>query len=275
MISFVLPVYNSAPFLADTIESLLAQKVEKEIIVIDDGSTDDISFLRDHYTDNVQDIKWIHRAERSGAASCRNIGNMEAKGDIIAVCDAGDYCMPNRGTEIELYFKEHPEIDIVYSHVQVNSPTGKVLYIQEADDWEEEGKPPISHPTVAYRNCVVSGVKMMDETDDNETFKSELRDRIKYHEDSVDTNFYEFFMLDARKAELRDRIKYHEDSVDTDFYEFFMLDARKAGYEFGYIESVLVVKIDLGGATSYRDVPKSKREKAEKYKEYGLKVANV
>jgi len=219
-ITYVLPFYNASAIIAQTIESILGQQHKDfDIIAIDDRSDDFIQPLKEHY----KEIIWITLDKRSGAAYCRNKGNEMATGEVIACCDAGDIYLPARGSEIEKIFSSK-QFDIVYSHVQVNSPSGHGLYTQEAVTWSDQLKPPISHPTVAYKKVVA------------------------------------------------EKIKYHEGCLDTDFYEFFMYDAKRAGYEFGTINRILCMKFDLTDASSYRDVKKAKDEKFKKYQEYGIKI---
>ena len=221
-ICYVLPVYNCCSYLSQTIESLLAQKHQDFVIrVVDDGSTDDIEFLREFYETNPK-VMWSTNDKRLGAATCRNLMNSLVTENIIACCDAGDIYVPSRGELIQEFFQG--EDDICYTHVQVSDVMGNVLGVQEATHWDGESKPPISHPTVAYRRYVT------------------------------------------------DSVIYHEDSLDTDFYEFFMLDSFNKGYEFGIIPRITCIKLDLSGSESYRDIPKSKREKFDKYKEYGIDI---
>ncbi len=171
-LSYIIPVYNAAPFVANTIISLKDQTHKDfEIIAIDDGSDDDIQPLKEHFND----IRWITLDKRYGAAFCRNLGNIEALGDVIAVCDAGDFYLKNRGKNIAHFFEE-TENDLFYSDVQLNSPAGRPLGIQQAEAWDGNSKPPISHPTVAYKRPVP-----------------------QYHEESLDTDLYEFFLFDCLK----------------------------------------------------------------------------
>lgn len=222
-ISYVVPFYNSAAFIADTMESLLNQTHKDfEIICVDDGSDDDIEYIRDYYMRYGQ-VEWVHHAERNGAAYCRNIGNDLASGDIIAVCDAGDLYSQHRGSKIENAFS-NSEVDLVYSHVQLNVGLNTPVGVQKAAEWTDQPKPPISHPTVAY------------------------------------------------KKEVTKNIRYHEGCLDTDFYEFFMIDVKRAGYKFAIIPDILCIKNDLGGSEYSRDVKNAKDEKRKKYEEYGIEI---
>jgi glycosyltransferase involved in cell wall biosynthesis len=239
-----MPVYNSAAFLNQTINSLLNQThTDSEIIVIDDGSKDDIYFIKEFYKENMF-IKWVTMEQRKGAAACRNIGNKLSTGQIIAVCDAGDFYLPNRGEILDKYFTENPDVSICYSHVQIDTPLNETLGIQEAIEWDGNSKPPISHPTVAYRSEVVQG---------------SISDKL-----SCDGLTYTCTTVPG--------IKYIEDSYETDFYEFFMIKCFRQGYKFGIIPKVTCIKYDLSKSNSYRNVPKAKALKRQKYKEYGIKI---
>ena len=222
-LSFILPVYNCASFLAQTIDSIGNQTVGvNEVIVIDDASTDEIEPIRKFYENHV---KWITMGVRSGAAVCRNLGFKNAESEIIFVCDAGDFCLPTKGQEVNKFFMDNPDKHVCYSHVQLITPGSSNIMRQDAVEWNGYTKPPISHPTVAYRR------------------------------------------------EVAEKCKYHEGCLDTDFYEFFLLDCYRAGFNFGFIPRVLTLKTDLSSSDSYRDYHKAKDEKFKKYQVYGVDIA--
>lgn len=88
MVSIIIPCYNSGQLLAKSIESALAQTyVPKEIIVVDDGSTDNSLAIAKQY--ECEQVKVI-RQNNAGAAVARNTGLAVAKGDYIQFLDAGD-----------------------------------------------------------------------------------------------------------------------------------------------------------------------------------------
>ena len=91
-ISIVIPLYNKEPHIKRAIDSVLAQKVQDfEIVVIDDGSTDEGAEVVKSFTDSR--IRLIQQ-ENAGVSAARNKGIEEAKTDLIAFLDADDEWTP-------------------------------------------------------------------------------------------------------------------------------------------------------------------------------------
>jgi len=94
IISVIVPVYNTAPYLPKCLDSILAQTHhDLEIILIDDGSEDNSGTICDEYAQKDQRIQVIHQAN-SGQSSARNAGLDIATGKYIAFIDSDDYIMP-------------------------------------------------------------------------------------------------------------------------------------------------------------------------------------
>lgn len=90
LISVIIPVYNAEKYINHCMESILNQTFTKfEVILVDDGSTDDSAKLCDNYAENDQRIRIIHKAN-GGVSSARNLGMEEAIGEYIAFIDADD-----------------------------------------------------------------------------------------------------------------------------------------------------------------------------------------
>lgn len=112
-VSIVIPTYNSAPFIKESVESALGQNYSnKEIIVVDDGSTDNTREILFRYTKNKK-IKCIHQ-KRSGAAAARNTGIRQATGEFVAFLDADDIWLPEK-LEKQLPLFGDSEVGLVYS----------------------------------------------------------------------------------------------------------------------------------------------------------------
>lgn len=91
LISIIVPVYNVEKYLGKCLESLLNQTYKNlEIILIDDGSTDNSGKLCDIYQKQDNRVVVIHK-ENGGISSARNAGIEIAKGDYIALVDSDDY----------------------------------------------------------------------------------------------------------------------------------------------------------------------------------------
>ncbi|MDK0703833.1 glycosyltransferase [Clostridium perfringens] len=96
LVSVIVPAYNSEKYLSACIESLLAQTYESiEIIIINDGSTDNTMSICDFY-EKSKDITVIHKKIGGGCSSARNTGLSIAKGDYITFCDSDDYMKINQ-----------------------------------------------------------------------------------------------------------------------------------------------------------------------------------
>lgn len=90
-VSIVVPVYNAEKYLAECIDSLLAQTYDNiEIILVDDGTKDSSGKICDEYASDHKNIKVIHK-ENTGAGLARNTGMEIAEGDYIAFVDSDDY----------------------------------------------------------------------------------------------------------------------------------------------------------------------------------------
>jgi glycosyltransferase involved in cell wall biosynthesis len=110
-VSAIIPAFNAAHFVADAIESALAQtRRPDEIVVVDDGSTDDTAQVVAHYAS--QGVRYIYQPNR-GPGSARNRGIWETSGELIAFLDADDLWLPNK-TEVQAaYLATHPAVALV------------------------------------------------------------------------------------------------------------------------------------------------------------------
>jgi len=89
-ISVIVPVYNAAPYLRRCIDSILAQTfTDFELLLIDDGSTDESGGICEEYAANDNRIK-VFRKKNGGQSSARNVGLDNARGEYIMFCDDDD-----------------------------------------------------------------------------------------------------------------------------------------------------------------------------------------
>lgn len=123
LISIIIPTYNYATTLARAIQSTLAQQsLPVEVIIIDDGSTDNTTIVAKSYTEKFHHITYIHQPNK-GVASARNHGIRKAKGDYLLFLDADDELSPNAIQNFRQFIAQHPEVDVIiagYTSVQLN-----------------------------------------------------------------------------------------------------------------------------------------------------------
>ncbi len=126
--SIVIPTYNRAAFLPKAIESVLAQTFAVwELIIVDDGSTDNTREVVSRYSDSRIIYIYQQNAERSAA---RNNGVNHAKGDYVCFLDSDNYMLPYRLENLADSITNESEFacyytDIKYLHEQTGSITLK------------------------------------------------------------------------------------------------------------------------------------------------------
>ena len=90
--SVIIPAYNHAAHLADAIESALTQTARVEVIVVDDGSTDDTAAVLERYAGRLK----VHRLSHCGPSLARNRGLDSASGEFVCFLDADDVIAPEK-----------------------------------------------------------------------------------------------------------------------------------------------------------------------------------
>ena len=124
-VSVIVPTYNSARFLGRAINSILAQTyTDYEIIVVDDGSTDDTRDVLRPFRDRV---RYFFQANR-GAASARNLALAQAGGELIAYLDADDMWYPPRLETEVAFLDSHRECGLVHSDATIIDERDHVLH---------------------------------------------------------------------------------------------------------------------------------------------------
>jgi glycosyltransferase involved in cell wall biosynthesis len=118
MISVIIPCYNYGHLIAETIDSVLNQSyADIEIIVIDDGSTDNTTEVLSGYTAKHNQVKY-YKYENAGLGTARNRGLEKVTGQYIQFLDADDL-IESKKFEVQLkLFASHPEADVVYGSVR-------------------------------------------------------------------------------------------------------------------------------------------------------------
>ncbi len=128
LISVVVPLYNGGDFILEALTSVLAQTVEPdEIIVVDDGSTDDGPEIVQRLT-LTHPIRMI-RKDNGGQSSARNVGIAQAHGDLVALLDQDDIWYPNHIAALLEPFAEGQPRDLgwTYSNLDRVDRDGSML----------------------------------------------------------------------------------------------------------------------------------------------------
>lgn len=113
MITIGIASYNQQEYLSDAIESVLDQNVQGEIIICNDGSTDNsLAIAKKYGTERPDVIKVINQVNK-GLASARNTILMNAKGEFILYLDADDMLLDSAVERILEVIKNNPDADII------------------------------------------------------------------------------------------------------------------------------------------------------------------
>jgi glycosyltransferase involved in cell wall biosynthesis len=126
LVTIVIPTHNRAALLARAIESVMLQSFEDwELVVVDDGSTDETSRLAEDIARRLGDRFVYHRQSRAGAGAARNAGIELARGRFVAFLDSDDEFRPTKLDRQMRLFELRPELGLVYSDWSTIDLAGK------------------------------------------------------------------------------------------------------------------------------------------------------
>ena len=155
-ISVLMPVLNGERFIKEALDSVLAQPLAAEIIVVDNGSSDGTLEILNNYTKIDSRIKVLSCAEK-GVSNALNKGLAYATGTLIARIDADDKMSPERLESQLRLMQDHPEVAVVSSQIiLINSegvetgrskyPIGNLTLLRNF-----LFRNPVAHPSVMFR----------------------------------------------------------------------------------------------------------------------------
>lgn len=160
MISVIMAAYNAKDFIAQAIESILNQTYrELELIIIDDGSTDNTLEIIKLYSAKDSRIR-ILQSDHLGTPSARNLGVSEAKYAWVAIMDADDIALPERFEQQIHATKTNPKVVVWGTYAHHISATGEVLslvrqgVVNEEDFynlWNSGHVPFVINPTALFK----------------------------------------------------------------------------------------------------------------------------
>ncbi len=125
-LSVIVPIHNSEKYLSRCVDSILSQSYKDfELILVNDGSTDESGNICDAYASKNSKIKVIHKSENSGPLHSRKIGFENAEGEYISYIDSDDYIHPNM-YEIMMEPIEKYNTDIVICGILMKTDTDDI-----------------------------------------------------------------------------------------------------------------------------------------------------
>lgn len=141
LVSCIVPVFNGERYLAEALDSILAQQYRPiEIVVVDDGSTDGTAALVRSYGDRVRAL----RQPNAGAPAARNLGLQTARGELIAFLDSDDLWHRDKLARQIARFVARPELEVSVTYLQN-------FWIPELRDEAERFRDhPLSQPQPGY-----------------------------------------------------------------------------------------------------------------------------
>jgi glycosyltransferase involved in cell wall biosynthesis len=146
LVSVVIPTYNRANLVVETVESVIAQTYPNvEIVVVDDGSTDDTVDTLGPYRGRVK----LVRQPNAGRSVARNTGMHHTSGKYIVFLDSDDLLLPESLAVRVTFLEAHPEVDLVY---------GDGFALEESGRLFELGShirrfPPTNHDEFVHEFC--------------------------------------------------------------------------------------------------------------------------
>jgi glycosyltransferase involved in cell wall biosynthesis len=130
LISCIVPVFNDERYLAEALDSMLAQTYKNlQVIVVDDASTDGTAAVAARYGESILYL----RQDKAGAPAARNLGLRSARGDFIAFLDSDDLWRAEKLQRQMARFEARPELDVCLTHL-------KNFWIPELKEEEERFK---------------------------------------------------------------------------------------------------------------------------------------
>lgn len=214
-VSVSIPAYNYANYLPEAIDSILAQTLKDwELVVVDDGSTDNTKEVVYRYIKKYGDkIRYVYQENR-GLAGARNTGILNTLGEYIAFLDADDIWMPTKLERESHFLDTHHEVGAVYSDWEFfgskkeGHTIGSVEY-PFTRGWVLKKffiKCPVSYSSIMIRRICFDKVGLFDET-------------LKQCEDvDISLRIARYFQIDFIKEPLSG-YRYHEKNMHLEIIE--------------------------------------------------------
>lgn len=156
LVSIIMPVYNSERYLKAAVDSVLRQTYTNfELIIVDDGSTDDSWSIISHYANIDGRIRAVHQ-ENKGVVAASNHGASLAKGTFISRHDSDDISFENKLDDLIRVANENPNAIVITGNIEVINEAGEYLYRELVPVYSDDIK-----RALYYRNPLPNGATMI------------------------------------------------------------------------------------------------------------------
>ncbi len=155
-LSIIMPVYNAEAYLREAVESILAQTyTDFELIIVEDGSTDNSRKIIDSFTDSR--VKKLYNDGNKGIVFTRNRGMAAARGRYIAPFDADDIAHPEKFAKQIQFLEENPEYGLLGTWAKLIDGKGNTLN----EKWKVNAPPDRIPAILLFRNYFVQSSVVM------------------------------------------------------------------------------------------------------------------
>jgi len=214
-VSTILPTYNRANILGRAIESVLVQQEkDDELIVIDDGSTDNTREVAAKYGDQ---IKYVRTANQ-GAGKARNLGLKIAQNDLLAFLDSDDEWMPGKLKLQRAFMEACPDVIFCFSDLAYSGPDGQTDRFT-LKNWYK-GWPHLNE-ILALIGKYSDFAELPENTEDFDCFKGSL------YVAELSANYVNVNTLMAHRKGMANDVYFAEDLPTYEDWEFFGRLARQ------------------------------------------------
>lgn len=262
-VSIIIPTYNRAHLIGETLDSVLAQTYKNwECILVDDGSTDNTKTIVAEYSKNDSRIQYFSRPNNKpkGANACRNYGFEKSKGAYIQWFDSDDLMHPEK-LEIKLSYALSANADIVVdthtieSEISINK-NPKVEIFESADFYVDYilGKKPVITNDVMVLKSVI-GLRRFDENlhkaQEYEFFTRLFEQKLKYCFVDLSLTYYK----DSKDSISKNTSRGNSLQVESLIYLSKLIKSR-------HIENpIIVATAERQGRKTYKSLIKSGKYK--------------
>ena len=172
LVSAIVPIYNGERFLAEALDSALAQTLrDLEIVVVDDGSTDASAAIADAYAERHPGVVRVTHQANQGLCHARNRALAEARGSYFALLDADDIWLPHHLADSVALLECHPDVALVHADIERIDVNGASLGRNDRL-WNDFGADPfltlylrhehVCCPTAVFRRAAIERVGNFD-----------------------------------------------------------------------------------------------------------------